>query len=150
MLTKHKHIRKKKKLKKCLRSKWTGFIRWRTGLIHRRTDLIRRRTGLIRLRIEPVRRQIKPVHLVLIFSLNWPLVFLICQFLLVFSCPKRDNNTIMMSIICLFFQDRHSEIVKYPFKRGVSSRLDPSIISHLQYMGFCIQLMKRQLLCLVN
>ena len=23
------------------------------------------------------------------------------------SCPNRKNNTIMMSIYCLFFQDRH-------------------------------------------
>ena len=40
--------------------------------------------------------------------------FLICPFLLVFSCPKGENNIIMMSIKCLFFQDRYSEIVNYP------------------------------------
>ena len=48
---------------------------------------------------------------------DWPLVFLICPFLLLFSCPKRDNSTIMMSIYCIFFQDRHIEIVNYPFKK---------------------------------
>ena len=31
---------------------------------------------------------------------------------------KRENNTIIMSINRLFFQDRHSEIVNYPFKIG--------------------------------
>ena len=75
-------------------TKWTGFIRQRTGLIRRRT---------------------KPVHLVLIFSLNLPLVFLISPFLHVLSCPKTENNAIMMSINCFFFQDRHSEIMKYTF-----------------------------------
>ena len=85
-------------------------------LIYQRTSLFRSRIKPVRRRIQPDRRRIKPVHLVPIFSLNWSLVFLICQFLLVFSCPKRDNSTIMISINCLFLQDRHSEIVNYPFQ----------------------------------
>ena len=48
---------------------------------------------------------------------DWPVVFLNCPFLLLFSCPKRDNSTTMMYINCLFFQDRHIEIVNYPFKK---------------------------------
>ena len=34
----------------------------------------------------------------------WPLFFLIA-FSPWLSCPKRKNNTIMVSIYCLFFQD---------------------------------------------
>ena len=51
------------------------------------------------------------------FSLDWPLVnfyFFICSFLLAFSCPELENST--MSINCLFFQEKHSDLMNYPFK----------------------------------
>ena len=43
------------------------------------------------------------------------LVFLFCQFLLVFSILRREGNTIVMYIKSLFFQDRYSEIVNYAY-----------------------------------
>ena len=59
-------------------------------------------------RTKPVPRWIKPVHLVLIFSLNWPLVFSICPFFHVFSCPTRENSTIMIKPL---HQARESSLV---------------------------------------
>ena len=108
-------------------TKWTGFIRWQTGFM-------RKRTGLISKRIKPVRRRIKPVPLV-VFSLNSPLVLLICPFLLVFSCPKRDNSTIIMSIYCLFF---HIEEVNYPFK-AISKLSKLFLRDDISYLLLCFQ-----------
>ena len=107
--------KKGKAKEKNIRTKGTDFIRWRIGLIRTRIKPVRRR-------IKPVRRRIKPVHLVLIFSLNWHLDFLICPFLVEFSCPKRDNNTIMMSINCLFSQDRHRSSFIWPCKSWTNAR----------------------------
>ena len=102
---------KKKNMKKKIRTKWTGFIRWRIGLIRgRRIEPVRRR-------IKPDCRRIMPVHLVPIFSQKWPLVFLIRPFLIDVPCPKWENNTIMKSQNCLFFQDIQNETVNYPFNK---------------------------------
>ena len=113
ILTKSKTIEREKKIYIHIRIKWNDFIRWGTGFFRQLTGLIRALIKPVRRRIKPDRRRIKSIHLVLICSLNRPLVFLICPFLFVFSFPKRDNRTIMMYINCLFFQDRHSEIVNY-------------------------------------
>ena len=115
LLNKKKTFGINKKLLKNIRTKWTGFINWPTGLIRWRTGFICQRIKPVRRWSKPVRQRIKPIHLVLIFLLNWPIYFLVCSYLLVFSCPKRNNNIILMSINCLFFQDRHGEIVNYPF-----------------------------------
>ena len=45
--------------------------------------------------------------------------FLFCPFCVVFFFLRRESNTIMMCNNSLFFQDRHSEIVNHPFKRGI-------------------------------
>ena len=68
--------------------------------------------------MKPARWRMKLVRSVFFSSLKWPLGFLKNPFLLVFSCPKIDNSTIMISINCLCFQDRHREIVNYPFKES--------------------------------
>ena len=76
--------KKEEKKKKNIRTKWTGFIRWRTGLIRRQTGLTLARIKPVCWRIKPVRWRIKPVQLVLIFSLKLSIILLLCLFLLVF------------------------------------------------------------------
>ena len=88
-------------------TKLIGFICWRTGLIRARIKPVCRL-------IKPFRWQIKPVHVFPIFSLRCPLIFLICLFLLVFSCQRREKNTIMMYINRFFFQDRYHQTIFYP------------------------------------
>ena len=106
--TKRKHLRKEKNKVKIIWTNRTGFIRLRTGFI-------RRRTGFIRPADEaslPADEASLPANEASPFGpyifTKWALVYFNGPFLLVFSCPKRYNNTIMMSIYCLFFQDRHS------------------------------------------
>ena len=97
----------------------TGLICRRIKPVHRRIKPVRRRMKPVRQRIKTVHlvpifcvpqlpqcgfhlqlqsevacQRTKPVHLVLIFSQNWPLFFLICPFLLVFASTKNRTTPI--------------------------------------------------------
>ena len=96
--------------------------------------------------MKPARWRMKLVRSVFFSSLKWPLCFKKIPFLLVFSCPKINNSTIMMSINCLCFQDRHREIVNYPFKashlRKRSTNADPTlklVTVYLLHVFFCFR-----------
>ena len=97
-------------MEKNLRTKETGFLRWRTGLIHRQTGLIR-----TQIKTSPLTVYASPSVLIFVC----PLVLLICLYLHVFAYLKKDSNTIVMSVNCMFFQDKHSEMGNYPFKHHI-------------------------------
>ena len=105
--TKRKHLRKQKIRKKYKEKYRTGFIHWWPGFIRRQTVLIRPVDETRPLADEANLPANEP-------SLFGPYIFAklaLRFFLIVYFSPflhaqKRQNNTIVMSIYCLFFQDR--------------------------------------------
>ena len=89
--TKREHLRKEKNKKKYIRTNRTGFIRWRTGFIQQWTGFICPADEAS----PPADEASPPANEAQSFG---PYIFT------------------KLAIYSLFFQDKHSKIVKYPFK----------------------------------
>ena len=83
-------IREKIIKKKDIRTNRTALFRWQTGFIHPADEA------------SPLANEVSPFGPYIFTKL---VTIYYCLFVLVLSCPTRQNNTIMMSIYCLFFQD---------------------------------------------